>query len=216
MFKLNMIDDFSRGEELTNAILHGVGFLLAVATLVLLLVFANISGTVWHVVGFSIFGSMLCLMYLSSTLFHAFPKGRAKDFFEICDHASIYLLIAGSYTPVTFTIVRGSLGWSMFGIVWGLALVGVIFKVFWVKRFVFTSTMIYVVMGWLIVIGIVPIVRGMPTISLIFLVAGGLLYTAGTVFYMFRLFKYHHALWHFLVLLASSCHFFTMLFLVME
>jgi hemolysin III len=216
MSKIKMIENFSKEEEITNAILHGIGFGIAAAALVLLIVFANISGTVWHIVGFSIYGSMLCLMYLSSTLFHAFPKGGHKNFFEICDHASIYLLIAGTYTPVTFTIIRGGLGWTVFGIVWGLAVAGVIFKVFWVKKFVFISTMIYVAMGWLIVMGVVPIVKGMPTISLIFLISGGILYTVGTIFYMFRWFKYHHALWHILVLFASLCHFFTMLFLVAE
>lgn len=211
---MDFTEDFTKEEEIMNAVLHGIGLGLALAALVVLVVLASLHGDVWYITGYSIYGSTLVLLYLSSTLYHSFPQGTVKNIFEIFDHASIFLLIAGTYTPITLISLKGTLGWSLFGAVWGLAVVGVIFKVFWIKKFVLLSTVIYVVMGWLVIFAIRPLLEALSTASLIFLVAGGLLYTVGTVFFVWKGFKYHHAVWHLFVLAGSVCHFFTMVFLL--
>lgn len=208
------IENFTKGEEITNAILHGIGAGLSIAALVILIVFASIHGSARHVVSFTIFGSTLVLLYMASTLYHSFPPGRVKNLFEIFDHSSIYLLIAGSYTPLTLVVIKGALGWAIFGIVWGISVVGIVFKVFWVKKFVIFSTLLYIFMGWLIVIAFKQLMNTMSRESIIFLVAGGVSYTIGTIFYVWRRMKYHHAIWHVFVLAGSICHFFTILFLL--
>lgn len=208
------IESFTKGEEITNAILHGIGSGLAIAALVILIVFASIKGEARYIVSYSIYGSTLVLLYLASTLYHSLPKGKGKDVFEIFDHSAIYLLIAGSYTPLALVAIKGALGWSIFGVVWGLSVIGIIFKVFWVKKFVVLSTVLYIIMGWLIIIAIKPLMEFMSTISLVFLIAGGVLYTVGTIFYVWRKMKYHHAIWHLFVLGGSICHFFTMIFML--
>ncbi|TYP70786.1 PAQR family membrane homeostasis protein TrhA [Paenibacillus methanolicus] len=202
---------YSRREEVANAITHGIGALLSVAALVLLIVYASLHGTAWHVVSFTIFGSTMLLLYTASTLVHSFPEGRLKDFFEIMDHSSIYLFIAGTYTPILFGILRGPLGWTLFGLVWGIALVGVVFKSFFTKRFLFTSTLFYILMGWLIVFAWGPLTESLPAGGLNLLIAGGICYTVGTVFYVWRGFPYHHAVWHLFVLAGSILHFFSVL-----
>lgn len=208
-----MVDTYtySRREELANAVTHGFGAVLSVAALVLLVVFSSLQGTAWHVVGFTIFGVTMLLLYLSSTLLHSLPRGKAKDLFEIFDHSSIYLFIAGTYTPILLTAIRSPLGWTLFGLVWGIALVGVGFKAYFVKRFVVTSTLFYIVMGWLIVFAWKPLSENFAAGGLTLLVAGGVLYTAGTVFYVWRAFPYHHAVWHLFVLAGSVAHFFAIL-----
>lgn len=211
---MDNIENFTKGEEITNAILHGIGLGLAIAALVVLVVFARIYGDVWYIVSFSIYGSTLVTLYLSSTLYHSFPEGKVKNIFEIFDHSAIYLLIAGTYTPLTLISLRGSLGFTIFGIVWGIAIVGIVFKVFWVKKFVIFSTLLYILMGWLIIFAINPLLATMNKTSIVFLVSGGLLYTFGTIFYVRRKMKYHHAIWHLFVLGGSICHFFTILFLL--
>jgi len=206
---------YTKKEEIANAITHGIGAILSAAALVLLIVFASIHGTAWHVVSFSIFGSTMFLLYLSSTLVHSAPEGKWKDLFEIFDHTSIYLFIAGTYTPFTLTIVKGPLGWSLFGIVWGIALVGTVFKAFFTKRFVILSTIFYIAMGWIIVIAWKPLIAGLPTGGLVLLVTGGLAYTLGTIFYVWRGFPYHHMVWHLFVLAGSILHFFAVLLYVL-
>ncbi|MDF2674704.1 MAG: hlyIII [Clostridiales bacterium] len=208
------VENFTRGEEITNAILHGIGSGLAIAALVILIVFASIKGDARYVVSYTIYGSTLVLLYLASTLYHSFPRGKTKNVFEIFDHSAIYLLIAGSYTPLALVALKGTLGWIMFGIVWGLSVIGIVFKVFWVKKFVVLSTVLYIAMGWLIIIAIKPLMEFMSTTSLVFLVAGGVLYTVGTIFYVWRGMKYHHAIWHLFVLGGSICHFFSMIFML--
>ncbi|WP_438431663.1 PAQR family membrane homeostasis protein TrhA [Gorillibacterium sp. sgz500922] len=203
---------YTRREEVANSITHGIGAGLSVAALVLLVVFAALRGTAWHVVSFAIFGATMLLLYTSSTLVHAFREGKAKDLFEIFDHSSIYLFIAGTYTPLMLTVVRGTLGWTLFGVVWGIALAGVVFKMFFVKRFLFTSTLIYILMGWVIVVAWKPLVANMPHTGVVLLVIGGILYTVGTVFYVWRSFPYHHAVWHLFVLGGSVLHFFSILY----
>jgi len=213
---MDNIENFTKGEEITNAILHGIGAGLSIAALVVLIVFASLYGDAWYIVSFTIYGVTLVILYISSTLYHSFPKGKVKDIFEIFDHSSIYLLIAGTYTPFTLISLRGRLGWTIFGIVWGISLIGIIFKVFWVKKFVIFSTSLYIGMGWLIVFVFKPLLISMNKISIIYLVIGGVLYTVGTFFYVYRKFKYHHAIWHIFVLGGSICHFFTILFMLLK
>jgi hemolysin III len=206
---------YSRSEEIANAVTHGIGAVLSIVALVLLIVFASLKGTAWHVVSFTIYGSAMLLLYTASTLVHSFREGKLKDVFEIMDHSCIYLFIAGTYTPILFNIVQGTLGWVLFGIVWGAALAGVVFKSFFASKFLFTSTILYIVMGWIIVFAWGPLVENMPSGGMKLLLAGGLFYTFGTVFYMWRSFKYHHAVWHLFVLAGSVLHFFMMLLYVL-
>jgi hemolysin III len=206
---------FSKGEEIANSVTHGIGALLSIAALVILIVFSSIYGTAWHIVSFTIFGSTMVLMYMSSTLLHAFPEGsKVKDIFEIFDHSSIYFFIAGTYTPFMFVAVKGWLGWTIFGIVWGVAIGGTVFKSFFVKKFLFTSTALYVFMGWLIVFAWKPLSHSLEPLGLHYLVIGGLLYTVGSIFYIWRGFKYHHALWHLFVIAGSIMHFFSVMTLL--
>lgn len=202
---------FSKGEEIANSITHGIGGLLSIAALVLLIVFSSLYGTAWHVVSFTLFGVTMVLLYTSSTLVHSFPPGKAKDVFEILDHSAIYFFIAGTYTPFLFIAVKGWIGWTLFGIVWGLAIGGTVFKAFFVKKYVFFSTVLYVVMGWLIVFAWNEISANVPFDGLVLLAVGGILYTVGAVFYVWRGFKYHHAIWHLFVLAGSTTHFFAVL-----
>jgi hemolysin III len=203
---------YTRKEEVVNAITHGIGVLFSVIALVWLVVAASESGTVWHVVSFTIYGVTMLLLYLSSTLVHSFPEGKAKDIFEICDHASIYLFIAGSYTPFLFLVIKGALGWTLFGIVWGIALAGVLFKLFFTKKFLYLSTVLYIAMGWLMVFAWKPLVAGLLLEGIVLLVVGGILYTVGTVFYVWRGFPFHHAVWHIFVLAGTAVHFFGIFF----
>ncbi|SDN79303.1 hemolysin III [Psychrobacillus sp. OK028] len=205
---------FSKREEIANAIIHGIGALFSIAALVILIVSSVMHGTAWHVVSFTLFGSSMVLLYLSSTLVHSFPAGRVKDFFEIMDHSAIYFFIAGTYTPFLFLAVKGALGWTLFGVVWGLAIGGTVFKAFFVKRFLHTSTLLYVVMGWLMVFGWKPLLENVSSQGLILLAIGGILYTVGAIFYVWRGFTYHHAVWHVFVLAASILHFFAVMTLL--
>ncbi|WML27047.1 hemolysin III family protein [Neobacillus sp. OS1-33] len=206
---------FSKKEELANSITHGIGALLSISALVILIVYATLYGTVWHVVSFTIFGVTMFILYMSSTLLHSFPAGKVKDIFEIFDHSSIYFFIAGSYTPFLLVVIKGTLGWSLFGIVWGLAIAGTVFKCFFVKKYLFSSTALYVVMGWLMVFAWKPLVNNLAPQGITYLIIGGALYTLGAIFYVWRGFTYHHAVWHLFVLAASMAHFFCVLFYVL-
>jgi hemolysin III len=205
----------SQREELANAISHGIGALCSIAALVLLIVYASLYGDVWHIVSFTIFGITLLILYVCSTLLHSITHPKAKDWFEILDHAAIYLLIAGTYTPFLLVSLRGPLGWSIFGVIWGLAIVGIVLKFFYVKKFILLSTLCYIAMGWLIVIAIKPLYDALPGNGLVWLIVGGLLYTMGTIFYVWRRIPYHHAIWHVFVLAGSAAHFITILFYVL-
>lgn len=211
---MDNIENFTKGEEVANSILHGIGLALAITALVILIIFARASENIWSIVSVCIYGSTLIILYLSSTLYHSLPPGKAKNIFEIFDHSAIYLLIAGTYTPLTLINLRNGLGWTIFGIIWGGAVVGIIFKVFWVKKFVIFSTILYVGMGWMIVLAINPLLKIMTFKSIVFLVVGGTSYTIGTIFYVWRKIKYHHAIWHLFVLGGSICHFFSILLLL--
>jgi hemolysin III len=205
---------FSIKEEIANSVTHGIGLLLSIPALIILIVFSVQSEDPWRVVSFIIFGVTMILLFLSSTLLHSIQRPKWKDFFEILDHSAIYLLIAGTYTPFVLGPLRGELGWSLFGIVWGLAIAGVVFKFFFVKRFIVFSTVLYVIMGWLIVIGIKPLFDFLGTGGFALLLTGGILYTVGSVFYVLQKIPYFHAVWHVFVLAGCSSVYFCVLFYV--
>jgi hemolysin III len=206
---------FSKQEEIANSITHGIGALLSISALVILIVFASLYGTAWHIVSFTIFGVTMLLLYMSSTLLHSLPEGKAKDVFEIFDHSSIYFFIAGTYTPFLLIVIKGAMGWTLFGVVWGLAIAGTIFKCFFVKKYLFTSTLLYVVMGWLIVFAWKSLAANLSPQGMTYLIIGGALYTLGAIFYVWRGFKYHHAVWHLFVIAGSTAHFFCVLLYVL-
>ncbi len=203
------------GEEIANSITHGIGAGLSVAGLTLLVVFASIYGDVWRVVSFSIYGSTLILLYLASTLYHSFQNPRVKRVFKIIDHAAIYLLIAGTYTPILLVNMRGAWGWTLFVVIWGLTLAGIVLKIFFIHRFKKLSTVIYVLMGWLCIVAIKEMIATIPPGGLAWLIAGGITYTLGVIFYVWHKLPYNHAIWHLFVLGGSICHFFAILFYVL-
>lgn len=202
-------------EEVMNAVTHGIGTLLSVAGLVLLTVLAYLHGDIWHIVSFSIYGTTLVLLYLASTLYHSFTNEKVKRIFKILDHSAIYLLIAGTYTPFTLVPLHGTLGWTVFGVVWGLAIIGIVLKVFFAGRFTFVSTMCYLGMGWFIVVAIKPLLATVPALGMSWLFVGGLFYTLGSIFYLWKKIPYNHAIWHLFVLAGSVSHFIAVFFYVL-
>ncbi len=198
-------------EEVANAITHGIGALLSIAALVVLVIVAATKGTVWHVVSFSIFGATLVLLYFASTLYHSLTFTRARGLFHKFDHISIYLLIAGTYTPFCLTALRGWIGWTVLGIVWTCAVLGAIVKSISVGSHVRLSTILYVLMGWVIIIAIKPLYEAISFTSFVFLVTGGVSYTLGTIFFLRDQVKYNHSVWHLFVLGGSVLHFFAVL-----
>ncbi len=204
----------SIGEEIFNSITHGIGTLLSIAALVLLVVYAAIKGDAWHVVSFSIFGSTMVLLYLSSTLYHSFTKEKIKNLFARFDHAAIFLLIAGTYTPFLLTALRGTLGWTLFGIIWAVAITGVVIRSIYLTRFRKLMVGLYLAMGWMFVVAIGPMMQNLPVISIVFLFLGGVMYSIGVIFYAWRNLKYGHGIWHLFVLAGSILHFFSVLYTV--
>lgn len=202
------IKDFSIKEEIANSITHGIGFLLSIPALVMLILNAAETANPWRIVSFSIFGATMIILYLCSTLLHSITHEKMKDFFEILDHSSIYLLIAGTYTPFVLVAIRGGLGWTLFGIAWGLAIIGIVFKCYYVKKYIVASTILYVIMGWLIVMAIVPLYHAIGTTGFMLLIGGGLLYTVGSIFYVMQKIPYFHAIWHLFVLAGSALMYF--------
>jgi hemolysin III len=207
---------FSRREELANAISHFSGALFSVAALVLMLHVSSLRGNGWHVVSTAIFGTSMLVLYLSSTMTHILPMGRAKDLFFNIDRIAIYLLIAGTYTPVALVVLHGPLGWVIFGIEWGLALAGTMMILLrpgdyntGVSTFYVIS---YAVMGWLILIAIAPVVRILPLMGTLWILIGGACYTLGILFFKVLKFPYHHLVWHLLVLAGSISHFFAVFY----
>ncbi len=201
------------GEEIANSVSHGIGALGALVATPILIVAAVRSGDgAAGVVGASIFGASMLLLYLTSTLYHALARNQAKRIFQVLDHSAIFLLIAGTYTPFTLGVLRGPWGWTLFGIVWGLALIGVLLKVFGSMRYPKLSTGVYLAMGWLAIIAVKPMLTHIPAVGLYWLVAGGLFYTFGVVFYSLddRV-KYCHFIWHLFVVAGTTCHFFAVL-----
>ena len=203
---MSLSQPLSAGEEIANAVTHGVGLLASLVAFPLLILAAVARGDSWYVVGCSVFGATLVALYAASTLYHAVPHGRAKRTLRVVDHAAIYLLIAGTYTPFTLGVLRGAWGWTLFGIVWTLAGLGILFKVTLGLRFPKASTLVYVLMGWMAILAIRPLTAAVPVAGLGWLVAGGLLYTGGVAFYAWRA-RYSHTVWHLFVLGGSACHF---------
>lgn len=195
------------GEEIANGITHGIGAALSLAALVILVVFASLYGDAWRVVSFSIYGATLFILYLASTLYHSFQNKRVKHFFNILDHSSIFLLIAGTYTPITLISMRGPWGWTLFGLIWGMAIIGILSKVFFINRFKMLSVALYIGMGWLILIAVRPMLEMVPAGLIKWIVIGGLCYTFGVIFYAIKRVPYFHFVWHLFVLAGSITHF---------
>ena len=202
---------YSLGEEIANSITHAVGAGMSIAALVVLVMAAASAGTAWHVVSFSIFGSTLILLYLASTLYHAIPLPRAKRILKTLDHSAIFLLIAGTYTPFMLVSLRETVGWTVFGVVWLLAVTGVVLKCCFVYRFKRLSLAVYLGMGWLCVLIGRDMYATLSGASLTFLALGGLAYTLGVVFYVWKRLPYSHAIWHLFVIAGSTMHFFSVL-----
>lgn len=199
---------FTKREEIAHAITHGIGAFLSIAALVLLIVFASLKGGPILIVSVTIFGTTMLLMYTSSTIVHSLPISKWKNIFLIVDHASIYLFIAGTYTPLVLTQLQGAIGWTLFGIVWGIALVGIVLKLFFVKKFIILSTLTYIIMGWLIVVAWQPLTDVFHQNGIVLLVSGGIIYTVGAIFYVWKKIPYHHVIWHLFVIVGSCLHFF--------
>jgi hemolysin III len=183
--------------------------------LVFLVAHATLHGDVWHIVSFSIFGASLIILYAASTFYHSAKKPELRNRLKIIDHASIYVLIAGTYTPFTLVTLKGTVGWVIFGISWGLAVTGIIFKIFFTGKYNLVSTLMYVLMGWIIVFAIKPLINDLPFEGLLWLVAGGISYTAGAILYSIKKIKFNHAIFHMFVLLGSFCHFMSVFFYVL-
>lgn len=206
---------YSLGEEIANGITHGLGVALSIAALAVLAAVAYAYGTALHLVSVSVYGATLVLLYTASTLYHSLSGTRACNIMKIIDHASIYLLIAGTYTPFTLITLRGPWGWSLFGTVWGLAVLGVALEAFWVFRPKWVSAVVFLGMGWMVVFAIRPLLAALPLSGVRLLVAGGLAYTVGCVFYLLKRVPYMHAVWHLWVLAGSALHFMAVLFYVL-
>lgn len=196
----------SFGEELASSITHGIGSVLAIAALIVMIIRSVSLGDAWHIVACSIFGTTLILAYLASTLYHALPQPGARALFRLFDHAAIFLLIAGSYTPFTLVTLRGPWGWSLFGVIWGLAISGILCEVFIAGRLALVRVAVYIIMGWTMIIATRPMLELVATDGLLLLLWGGIAYTAGTVFYVWRRLPYNHAIWHLFVLTGSVLH----------
>jgi len=202
---------YTPAEEIANSLTHGLGLVLSLTGLAYMVTRAYLYGDAWQVVASSIFGASMVLLYTSSTLYHSIRSRSAKLALRKLDHAAIYLLIAGTYTPFMLVNLRGPWGWSLFGVIWGLAVVGIVLKLWFTGRFRVVSTICYLCMGWLIVIATKPLLEAVPSTGLWFLLCGGLCYTGGTVFYLWKSLPYHHAYWHLFVLGGTVCHYFAIL-----
>jgi hemolysin III len=194
-------------EELYNILTHGFAFLLSIAALAVLVVFASLEGTAWHIVSFSIFGASLVVLYFASTVFHMTTDEQRRKRLKVFDHAAIFLLIAGTYTPFTLVVLNGPWGWSIFGVVWGMAVGGIVLKLFYTGRFTRLSTILYVAMGWTIMVAIYPLYLAFSGAGMLWLIAGGVSYTIGAVLFLKENIPYNHVIFHLLVILGSLCHF---------
>lgn len=200
-------EGFSRGEEIAHAITHGIGTLGSIVGLVILVVLAGSRADARAVVGVTVYGASMVSLYAASTLYHALTARRAKLVFELLDHGAIYLLIAGTYTPFALLVLGGGWGWTLFGVSWGLATLGILYEVVWRRPWRRLSLALYLALGWLIMIAARPLAAALPTHALILLLSGGLAYSGGAVFYAWRAFPYHHAVWHVFVLAGSTLHY---------
>ncbi|MCU7851407.1 MAG: hemolysin III family protein [Candidatus Thiodiazotropha sp. (ex Monitilora ramsayi)] len=206
---------YTLGEEIAHAVSHGVGILLSIAGLTVLVAFSSLYGDAWHITSSSIYGATLVLLYTASTLYHGIPESKGKQVLQRLDHAAIFLLIAGTYTPFTLVNLRGGWGWTLFGLVWGVAIVGIVLEVAIKKRIKWLSISLYLGLGWVVLIAIKPLLDSVATGGLILLLAGGLFYSLGVIFYVWKRLAYHHAVWHLFVLAGSVLHFFAVFFYVL-
>ena len=211
---ISNVNEFSKKEELWNAVTHGIGLFFSIVGLVVLIIYATLKGTSLLIVSTSIYASSLIIMYGSSTLYHAISNHKIKKIFQTFDHASIYILIAGTYTPITLITLGGAWGWSIFTINWSIAIIGVVLKFVYPGKFETLSLVLYIFMGWIIVVALQPLIENMDTGGLVFLVIGGLFYTFGVYFYIKDHKPYYHTVWHFFVLSGSISHYFMVLFYV--
>ncbi len=206
--------DYSVKEEFWNVLTHGLGLALSIPALALLIVYSSIYEDAWHIVSFSIYGTTLVVLYLASTLFHSSRKKKIRLRLNVFDHSSIYLLIAGTYTPFLLVTLRGPWGWSLFGVVWGLAVIGTVVKLFFTGRYDKISTAVYILMGWIIIIAIKPLIANLSPEGLFWLSAGGISYSIGAALYLIKKIPYNHAIFHVFVLLGSIFHFISVFFYV--
>lgn len=209
--KIDLSKTYSYGEELANSLTHGAGAVLSILGLVYLLVRAVQNGNTWHVVSFAIYGVCLFLLYLASTLYHAVPVPGWKQILKKLDHSAIFLLIAGTYTPFLLTSLRGPWGWSLFGVIWGLTVVGLVIKLGFIEKLEKASVVLYLAMGWLVVVAVRELVSHVGATSLVLLIIGGVSYTVGVVFYLWHKLPYNHAIWHLFVLGGSITHYFAVM-----
>ena len=205
---------YSIGEEVANTVTHGLGAVLGIVGLAVLVAYAAPTGDIKLLVGCSVFGATLIITYAASALYHGIPIETAKPVLKAIDHAAIYLLIAGTYTPFTLSVLAPPWGWSLFSVVWGLAVVGVIFKVFTAGRYEWFSVALYLGMGWVAIVATKPIIELFPTGGILLVFGGGIAYTLGVVFYLWRSLRYHHAIWHVFVIAGSLLHYFAVLLYV--
>jgi hemolysin III len=200
--------EYSIKEEIAHSVSHGIGALLSVLALVIMIIYSSQYGDAWHVVSSSIYGATLVMLYSSSTLYHAVTLPDLKKILQKLDHAAIFLLIAGTYTPFTLVNLRGGWGWTLFAMVWSIAIAGMIMELIVQKRYQRVSLGLYLGLGWLVMIAIEPMIANVATGGLILLLIGGLFYSLGVIFYVWETLLYHHAIWHLFVLAGSACHFF--------
>ena len=210
--EISLVNRYTFAEELFNSISHGIGALLSIVALVVLVAFASAKGDVWRIVSFSIYGFTLFFLYTSSTLYHSVFHEKVKRVLRIFDHVAIFIFIAGCYTPITLVAMRGPWGWTIFGVVWGIAIVGTLLKIFAINRFKYLSLFLYILMGWLIIIAIKPMLAMLPPGLFFWLLAGGLLYSIGIIFYVWKRLPFNHGIWHLFVLAGSTVHFLGILF----
>ncbi|MGE3609816.1 MAG: hemolysin III family protein [Bacteriovoracaceae bacterium] len=207
-----MKKEYSFKEELLNSITHGIGVLFGIVAMTVLIVLASLYGSFEHIISYVIYGISFIVLYTASTLYHAIPHDSAKRILKICDHSAIYLLIAGTYTPFLILNLKGTLGFGLLGVVWGLAVLGIIFKLFYTGKFELLSTLLYIGMGWLIIFAIKPLSAALHPNGLLWLCIGGVTYTLGTIFYLTKRIPYNHALWHVFVLAGSVFHFVALIY----
>lgn len=207
---------YTLGEEIFNSVTHGVGSLLAIAGTAVLIVLAAIHGGAWEVVSAAIYGASLIILYTMSTLYHALTNRRAKCFFRIMDHDTIFFLIAGTYTPITLVPLRGAVGWVLFGVIWGAAVLGIVMNSIDLEKFRKPSIICYALMGWAVVFAIKPMLRHCTPLSLWFLLIGGLCYTIGMIFYIIKTKKYFHSIWHIFTIAGSVFHYFSVLLMIVN
>jgi hemolysin III len=205
---------YSVGEEIAHSITHGIGALASVAGLAVLVALATLRGDAWHVVACSIYGASLFMLFTASTLYHSIPLPRAKAVLRTIDHAAIYLLIAGTYTPFALVSLRGGWGWTLFGVAWGLAVVGIVWEIMPRRRFKAGAVALYLVMGWMALTAIEPLIAAVEPGGVLLLSLGGLMYTVGVLFYLWHRLPHHHTIWHLFVLAGSAFHFFAVLYYV--